>query len=682
MSLKVADQTSNVNPLDDENKEDVDINQIYSDEDKKYLSFLQQRLMDAKLQNNKIYPEFNNKSRTQYSEENIKIANTTHLGNKLNEDDVIVGSGTVETKLDALLSYIDSFNLSSEIIAFDKDNVRLTQLGLAIEDVVHDTKIQDGGDGGGDADKRTLRQRELLTKGTTFVQETWLRKFEIKKKLKEKYKGQFKDFAGWSKEVVKVFEGPTRTLLNGLDVYLGNVTEFYMESQPYIFTVTHMDYDVAETIYGKFDNWKYVKKGAIEDSVIDDAKTIFDNKFRLTELRKNQVEIVIYQDRTRDEFQTIINGVLMMPIGFPLSAVSPRGDYNVVKQVFRVLNTNFAFGGSFVSQGSVREISNLIDEMLKLFVLKTRKSITAAYVNTSGRVIPTKVLSPGRISMGLDPQALQPIAGNEVQGVTAGEANFLEKMQSLIDRSTVSQQFTGQQAKSGTTATEVLKLQEQARLTLSLTITACSLLEQKLDYLRLYNILENWFDPVGTKVEGIDEARKVVNTFRSTNREVSIPGEGMGERNVILKEEGEEFGGETDEFGVSSGARFIRKIERDEEKKKGFPVRKIFINPKAIRNAKLLWYVVTNAQPRESSSLFKDKFRETLNDLLQLTALGIMPNKDNIEEEYSKLSGKSRTKLFQKGDVAPELAGVPQAGASTGRASQSGVPEIPAGVQS
>jgi len=359
------------------------------------------------------------------------------------------------------------------------------------------------------------------------VQEEWLRKFERKKVLKQKYNGEFKDFAGYDENLDLVFEGPSRTLVYGPNMFLGDMTQFYMELQPYVFVMFHEDYDVAKTRFGSFENWQYVVPGAMPSNTADTAKTIFDNRWRLSELKKNQVEIIMYQDQTRDEFQILINGVCMLPIGFPLSAVSPGGKFNIAKQVFRVINDKFAYGSSFVSSGSVKGISDLIDEMLKLFVLKTRKSFMPAYVNTSGRVTDKKVLSPGRISMGIDPGALQPIASNEVQGVTAGELGILKELQSLVTKSTVSDQFTGQPGGGGATATEVIELQRQARLTLGLTIAVCALLEKKLGYLRLWNIIENWFEPVDTRVDQINESRKLVNVYRSVNSENNIEGEGL-----------------------------------------------------------------------------------------------------------------------------------------------------------
>ncbi len=671
MDKDVTQSARPANPLDENKVEQPSaIEKIYTEEDKQYLSFLQSRLENAKSLKNQPYAELNNKTIYQYHEENEKIANTNHLDPKKNPDDVVVSAGTIEQKLDALLSHINNLNLSPEVFAFDRENNRIAALGTALEDIIHDTEIRDGGDGAGDEEKRMLRQRELLKQGTVFVQEEWLKKFEIKKKLTKKYNGEFKvDADFYTKELVKVFEGPSRTLLYGPNVFLGDITKFYMDEQPYIFVLIRTDYETAKAKYGKFDNWKYVQKGKIMNAN-DENNTIFDNKWRLTELENDQVEIILYQDKPNDEFQILINGVLLLPIGFPLSAVSPLGMYNVAKQVFRVLNDKFAYGGSFVSSGSVKEISNLIDEMLKLFVLKTRKSFTPAYVNTSGRVIDRKVLSPGRISMGIDANSLVPIAGNEVQGITAGEAAFLEKMQSLIEKSTVSDQFTGQPGKSGTTATEIMEVQRQARLTLGLTVAACTLLEKKLAYLRLYNILQNWFEPIDTKVVEMEEARKeLMPVYRKTTRQTSIPGEGPGERSVIVQGEGD-----------LPSAEAIRTLENSEEAERGLPIRKIFINRDALANAGLTWYVVINTKERESSPFFKLIFREMLNDMMTLLNFGSVPNKEGLEEEFARVWGKPRNKLFTNTQMAPEMAGVsgamnnPMLQAMKGRASQPGMP--------
>lgn len=620
-----------MNPLVKEEVKEIPAT-LYKETDKVYLDFIQKRLQSAKTQREGRFEEFGGKTYIEYYNSNEKIANTV-LPAKKNEDDVIVSAGTVESKLDALLSNINNLDIGPDIYAFDKNNERIEELGQALEDIVMQTEKLDGE--GGDEEKKMLRQRELLKQGTVFVQEEWLKLWETKKKLTESYAGQFTDFKAWDEALELVFDGPSRTLLHGPNVYLGNITEYFMDKQPYICAVVHYDHSVAKTKYGKFQNWAHVKPGAVTKDSLLTEQTIYDNKWRLTEVKENQVEVILYQDQPNDEFQIIINGVLMLPVGFPLSAVSPKGGYNIAKQVFRTINSNFAYGGSFVSSGAVKELSALIDEMLKLFVLKTRKSFSRPYVNTSGKVISKKVLTPGRISMGISPDALQPI-GEEGQGVTSSEFGVLEKLQDLVDRSTVSNQFTGQQGRAGTTATEVMELQKQAKLTLGLTIAACALLEKKLAYLRLHNVLANWFNPIATEVVQIGDIRKEINSYRKVQTEGNTKYFGKGERRVI-----------TTESEIPSD-RQIRAEEIKLEKEKGHPVELMYISRQGLLDAKLRWYIVINPKEKETSSFYKMLFREELNDIMLLMQMGSKPKVSELENKLSRVYGENEGKLFDK----------------------------------
>lgn len=636
MPSPLLDQNTSrtTNPLDKPGTQLETPENIYDEKDRQYLSFLQNRLQIGRDQKLIPYPEFNNVSYYQYYEQNEKIANT-FLEGKKNDDDVIVSAGTVEGKLDSVLSAVGNLDFSPDVFAYDTNNNDIASLGTGMRDIIKETEEQDGADGAGDEEKKLLRQRELLKQGTVFVQDEWLRKFEMKKKLSNSYNGEFKIKAGlWTEKLTKVFEGATRTLIYGPNVYLGNITEFYMDNQPYIFCAYYHDYDIVKATYGAFDNWKYVKKGGTQLLPNNDMHTIYDNKWRLNQVRENQVEVIIYQDRTRDEFQVIINGVLMLPIGFPLSAVSPAGQYNIVKQVLRPFHDKFTYGKPFVAFGSIKEVSYLIDEMLKLFVLKTRKSITPAYINTSGKVIPKKVLSPGRISMGIPPDALHAI-GTESQGVTNNEFSVLKELQDRVDKSTVSPQFQGNR-QDGTppTATEIEYMAKQAKLTLGLVVTACMLLEKKLAYLRLDIIIENWFDPVGTTVQTIDGVRQIVKKYRSTNTKVQMSAQGMGERRVIPTDR------------ALPAPLTIRKLEHQQTKAKGYPVRILFLDPEGLKAAELTWFIVINPREKESAAFELAKFREELTDMVSMVNLGSKPNNMGLEEKFAKIYEESRQKLF------------------------------------
>lgn len=643
----ISDELKGVpaNPLDTEEKAKDDVVKIYEDKDREYLSFVESRLTRAWEVDQMPHPEFNNRTRQQYYEDNEKIANTI-LEPKKNDDDVIVSGGTVEQKLEAVLSHVNNLNLAPEVHAFDTDNNEITALSQALEDIIEETEEQERSDMSGDEEPKMMRQLEMMKQGTVFVQEEWLKLYETKKVLKQKFNGEFENFAGYSEKLVKVFDGPSRRLLYGLNVLLGDPTQFYMDNQPFVGVVIRMSYESAKAQYGKFENFKYVRPGKIPENVVKEQRTMFNNSWRMTSVKDNQVEVILYQDQSKDEFQIIINGVMMLPIGFPLSAVTPGGKYNITKQVYRIINSHFAFGKSFVQSGSVFYLSAVLDEMMRLFILKTRKSFTPAYLNTSGRVISTKVLTPGRISMNLFPGQLEPISGGETQGVTAGEAAMYDRFERKLDENTVSKNFLGQQAGRQITATEANTIEKNAKLTLGLTITVCSILEKKLAFLRLYNILDKWFEPVSTRVVGVEGAREYIRSFRKTNREKNIEGEGVGRRKVLPID------------GELPNTNTIRMMEREEQNITGKPVRMIFLNPDELRKAKLIWKITITPKEKDTTAMAKASLREMINDAMLMVNFGSVINKDGIEEEFARVWKKNRSQLFQPASPTPTVPGM------------------------
>lgn len=643
-----ADSTASKsgNPLDEEFKDPV---QELKEEQMQYQTYLEKRLTRAQEVRDRTWAEFSDKTYLQYFEQNEKIANT-YLEAKKNDEDVKLSSGTIEAKLNTLLSHVDNLNLAAEVLAYDEKDVLLRSLGIAFTDILDRTAEHDGGDDGGDQEKRMLRQKELMKQGTVFVQEKWCTKHQTKKKLKGAYNGQFNGVE-WEKKLVKVFEGPERTLLYGPNVYLGDITQFSMDDQPYAFTVDTVHYDKAKEIYGSWENWQYVKKGmppspATLAQNAAGGRTIYDGKFRLTTLKDEQVEIIKYQDPTRDEFMIMVNGIMLLPVGFPLSSVTPGGKFNVAKQILYPINSQFAYGKSFVASGDVYELSQIIDEMLRLFVLKTRKSITPPYVNISGKVISRKSLMPGNISMGIPPNALQPI-GTESQGVTAGEYQIYKEIIDRVDKSTVSPVFQGQYGKANTTATEVLEVQRQARLALGIIISACTMLEVKLGYLRLWNVIGHWFESTGSEK---NEDGVVRGKYRQVSREVDIEGAGKGTRMIIPVD------------GNLPESKIIREMELQYEKETGYPAEFIYISPQKVKEFQGKFRVVVNPKERISSAYEKLLFRETLADALSLINLGARPNVQGLVGQFGKVYGIDHNEFFA--DVGETLAATPPVSAA------------------
>jgi hypothetical protein len=193
------------------------------------------------------------------------------------------------------------------------------------------------------------------------------------------------------------------------------------------------------------------------------------------------------------------------------------------------------------------------------------------------------------------------------------------------------------------------------------------MLEMKLGYQRLFNLLENYFDPIDSK---FDDARNtIIDKYRTTTRSTSLPGGGEGIRQVIPTDDMPIPGAIRSQEQMAGGKGLTRA-------KSGLPpLKRIYLNPLQLRKAKLLWYVDIDAQPRETSNAKKLLFREELADIMALIQLGSQPNVAEIERQHAIVWNRQREKLFaQQQAKNPAMMQQMQAGTTGARTTMPGGP--------
>jgi len=614
--------------------EEKDIEEIqYRPEEETYLRNLQKKLENAKNKRNQPFPEFDGMTYDMYWKQNEILANT-ELRPKKDATDIQYQSGALRTKLFSLVSSLIGLNLTGELVAYDKNNLIDTTIGNALEDVIEKTEELET-----DESKQILRYYELLKQGDVFVEEVWDDRDIIEKEPVKGYKGQFRGVN--IKARVKKQKGKAvRNIISGLSVYLGDLTKYDISDQPYIFTVEYKQYDEAKKIYGRFENWKYVRKtltpfsGSTENALVS-------NHWRLDpNMADGKVEIIKYRDKPNCEFQIILNGVPMLPIGFPF----PWGynEYNITQQHYRPIRADFAYGKSFVFES--KNPVQLLDEMKKLGFLKTYQSFLVPMINTSGRVMSSKVLMPGKITMGIPPDSLVPVHPNIGQGVTNSEFNMIKELQKEIDAQTVSQTFTGSPERGEVLATQIVELQRQARIMLGITIASVALLEKKLTYLRLMNVLKNWFDPID---QVVDKARnRLQNRYRITTKEKLIPGKGLGIHIIYPTEQ-------------LPTPNMVANWQESLENRINAPVKITAIDPNALREAQYMWKINVNPREKKTSEIAKLLFNQMVNEARNL---GLPLNPTYIQEQFAEIWEKDPSKLYQQGEAPAQTPQIPQAG--------------------
>ena len=597
----------------------------YTPEEESYIKGLRKRMETARNSRDEQREEFSNVDYVSHYELNERAANT-FVPPKRNKEDTNFQSGTVRQKVFALLSALVNLNLSGDISAYDKEGLVIQSLGDAMEDIITKTNELDN-----DEEKKYLRFYELLKQGTVFVEEVWDERLR-KSKSRVKFDGRIKGVS-WTTRIKKAFARPSRNIIPGLNVYLGDITKYDISEQPFIFTVDSMPYEEAGMIFGEWERWENVPR-KIRKFDSAESKDILNTSWRLLEMQQNRVEVLRYQDKWNNEFAVVLNGVLMTPVGLPL----PWGweDYNIVQQNLEPIHSKFAYGKSLVSR--IRYKVALLDEMLKLAVLKTQKSFMPAYINISGRVLSNRVLMPGKINHGIPPNTLLPINEREAQGITNAELAMIKEIQENINSETTSPTFAGQQARGSPTATEIVELQRQAKMVLGLTVFSVAMLEWKLEWLRLQDVLRNWFaDRV------VNEAREEI---RNVSIRTSIEGEGMGMRVIIPTRE-----------AFSSAA--VMKAEEVLTKERGMPIRLIFLNPEEVRSSKLIWQITIRPKEKNSSEMSKLLFRAEMEDAAMF---GPRLNLDYLGERFASIWNEDPKKLFKSAtdQSSPEIAGEPE----------------------
>jgi len=597
----------------------------YNAEELLYLKNLRKKITNARDKREQPFQEFDGRTYTEYWHKCEELANTS-IQPKKHKNDITYKSGTLRTKLFTVLSNILGLNLSPDIASYSHDNVPINSIGNALEIILWKCDELDG-----DEEKKLLRFYELVVRGFVFVEELWEPHYTITKN-KVNAKGKFRGVKITATKKLEM-SNPTRNIIPSLNVFLGDLTKTSISEQPYIYTVVKMRYDVAEKIYGKYEMWKYVSKQIKPlDATISNATD--SSLWFFNELNEEYVELVKYQDKPNKEFQVIINGVPMMPIGMPF----PWGfnEYNITQQNLRPIRHNFAYGKSFLFEN--KNVAELIDSFTRYNIIKTLKSIYPSYLNISTKVISNDVLQPATITMGIQPNALQPINQKESEGITQSEQMMLESMMRNLDQNTVSQTFSGQQEnKSGITATQILELQKQAKIMLGVLITCAALLEQKLATLRLFNVLNNWFE----EDDSLTQAKKMIKTkYRTVTKKSLIPGEGEGLKAIIPIKKNK----------MPSSTK-IRAMEDKYLADNGKPIRLIFLDPDEIKTMKLIWVVTVNPREKKTSELYKIMFSQMLQEAINL---GLTLNMKYVSERFAEVWEEDPSKLFTDAKQAPE----------------------------
>jgi len=585
------------------------LKKVYTPEELLVYTELIDRLEKARIQREQPHEEFDDLTYEQDYIQNRRAANS-YLRRKKNKREVRVNTGTTEKKVETVFNELFSMNIQPEVAAYDDDDTELTDLGDNFTDIVKRTNEIEKDD-----DFWVLGLWELLTQRALFVEERY-----IDKQVRDRKKsGSITD--------VRIQRCEKR-VLSGLQVYLGDVTipSYLFDTQPYIVKYERMSYAQGKTLFeGKYDNWQYVQKGTTAN-----AEVGIDYRFNKN-IEEDEIEVVHYMSFQDDEYQIIVNGVMMLPIGSELPW--EHEGYNIKMITLKPMGISFAYGKCLVA--SAKTLQALDNETIRLLIRKFRQGVEPPTGTRKGKILPKNIWDPGRNTQGLRERDFTKLIDHD--GVTSSEYQMREMINKLIEEFVGSGSLSqGLEPGGNPTATEIVTLQKQAIKMLGLAVYAWVRARKELTYLRIYNVLENYTDPYKYAYDDVrDEVVEVYRKF--TVNDGTLENGKKGKKAI-------QFMGRDLERGEEE---FIKQKE-DESDKAGKSIRYKTVNAKKLRSIRTIWFVTATPQPAESSELKQAMFTDQLRQAAGIVRLTGTPlNGGEVVEQFER---KWKAKdFFQKG---------------------------------
>jgi len=484
---------------------------VYTDKEQQWRSFLITQMSKARDDREAPHPEFDGMTYSQYYDTN-KRADLSYIPPKKNKMDTRIVTGYTREKDNTLLSALLSFNFQADITAYDDEEMLFPILGNQMEDIVKKTRELEEYDS-----KRPLIYRELISQGDVFVEEIWECKYLPDTENTNKWKPglPIKDAKFENKLRPIKIERCAVKKHEGKNVYLGNFFEEDYSKQDIIATYELLPRSLAESVYGNWDRWEAVPYEVDETSVTFDQGMTYSN-WNMTRVNKDFVGVLKIQLPQQNRYMIMLNGVMMLPIDFPLTEVSPFGGSTITQQGLERI-TGCAYSKGQPAKTKVDQ--EVHDEFLRLMVLGMQQSRTPSMAYRGKKVLDERIYTPGKILNNMRAGDLSPVFQNELK---TADFSMYELIKQNIDDKTINATFSGQEQTGNKTATQILQEKQAQLLKLGLNFDAVKNLEKRLVWARIGNVIKNYPKPVDTNPDPV--ANTIDNVYRqfslkSTNQE-------------------------------------------------------------------------------------------------------------------------------------------------------------------
>lgn len=485
----------------------------YTEEELKVRSDLIHAMIIARDNREAPHAEFDDMTYSQYYDSN-KRADLSYIAPKRNKQDKRIVTGYTREKDTTLLSTLLSYDFQADITVYNEDEMIYAELGNHMEDMVKKSREVESW-----SDIRPLVYREMIAQGDVFVEELWECMYIPDMENKNGWMpGQpIKDASFSNKPKSRKIERAAVKLHSSKSVYLGNFWEESDSKQGLIFTYEVIPRDLAESLYGTWDRWSSVPD-SVDNTIVWDNMSSTYSDWNLMKIKEDMVGVLKVQQKFKNRYMIMLNGVMMLPTNFPLSEISPDGEHTIKHGRLEAIN-GCAYGKGQPAKTKVDQAVH--DEFLRLMILGFEQGRVPPVGYRGKRVLPADIFNPGKINNNMKEGDVFPLLPQGT-AINTAEFSMFQLIKEMISDKTINATFSGEQPQGQVTAYQIQQEKQQQLLKLGVNFDAVKNLEKNLVWARCGNLIMHYAKPTDTKLPNNPDQKTLDDVYRTFSIETTL----------------------------------------------------------------------------------------------------------------------------------------------------------------
>lgn len=592
-----------------------------------------QYLMQSAMVRESAQPQFDGMGYSLYNQTN-EMADMSYLAPKKNKGESRLVTGITHEKNTTILSMLINFNFEVKVRAFDESNLEMLELGNALTAMVRKSRQIELYD-----EKRPIIYRNLLVQGTSFIRERYVEMYKPRKI----FDNQNIDFTKLDKinwinaGFDKIYVGCSSDMIDGKKVFLQDIRQPDIRKQPRVFTVEYVPREIAERIYGAMERWKNVPYTITVTSTANylTLASIYSD-WTFAEIDNTKVEVFEVFEQFSNTYQLYLNGIPMLPVGFPLTAVSPTGLCPIAKGDLDQMNL-FAYSKSIPAKTKIDQAT--MDEVVRIMVMKMQQSARPPAGNLSDRILSENIFMPGRLTPDVRKEDIPSLIDDP--GIKAADFSFYQLLNEQIGKKSVTDQLEGSGGSMNEmTATQYMDMKKQQMLKLGASIDAVINWEKQMAHLRTVNVIQNWTKETERRVDPI---RKTLNSmYEPISIEDTFEDGKKGVRMIKF----EENYGKTPTDILEEENKIINET--------GIETRITYIDPNWLKTLKANFYYEIIPTDKNNDKLTQIVFMNTIRQAMQIFGPQSL-NVEYLKQRYAQVFNEDPSKFFIQNTGLPQV---------------------------